>query len=261
MLLNFYKYHTNGNDFIIVDKILYPNIILSEEFIKKLCKCHTGVGADGLIMVQHSTNGLFEMIYFNANGKLSTFCGNGARCFVAYLRDRRYIIDRVTFMASDGKHEARFLGNDEYQVTINDVAEIKTFDKGLIIDTGSPHLVFQVINIAGLDAYTEGKKWRNNSKFKPDGINVNFYEVVAVNKIKNVTYERGVENVTLSCGTGSVAAAIAFLMQAKDKEYEIIVETPGGDITVFLTKIGKTFSNIKIKSKVEFVFEGKIKLE
>lgn len=261
MLLNFYKYHANGNDFIIIDKILYPNIILTDEFVKKICNRQKGVGADGLIIVQHSLDGLFEMIYYNSDGKPSSFCGNGARCFIAYLHDKRYIIDKVKFVAFDGIHEGKYLGNNEYLVTINDVTDIKTFDKGLLINTGSPHLVFQVINIAGLDAYTEGKRWRNNSKLKPEGANVNFYEVVDVNKLKNVTYERGVENVTLSCGTGTVASTIAFLLQKPDKDYEITVETPGGDIVVSLNKTGKTFKNIKIKSKVEFVFEGKIKIE
>lgn len=258
--LPFCKYHGTGNDFIMIDNRSKNFVLGSPDQLAILCDRRFGIGADGLILLEESDTKDFKMIYFNADGKEGSMCGNGGRCTTAFAHAIGLIEKSTTFEAVDGDHEARILEKTDQgsivSLKMNDVLIIERESNNYILDTGSPHYITFVKNAAETDVFGEGKKIRYNSRFKEKGINVNFIEP-GNGTLKIRTYERGVEDETWSCGTGSVAAALALELEGKTisgKPVEVI--TKGGKLWVDFTRNDDVFSDIWLTGPAVKVFEG-----
>ncbi|GGK45179.1 MULTISPECIES: diaminopimelate epimerase [Flavobacteriaceae] len=257
MKLHFYKYQGAGNDFIMVDNrnLSFPKI--NTHLINKLCDRRFGIGADGLILLEPSKNEDFTMVYFNADGNEGSMCGNGGRCIVAFAKQLGIITDRTTFNAVDGLHYAT-IANEIVSLKMIDVSEIKVTDSYVFLNTGSPHHVLFSKNIAKINVKESGAKIRYGAPYFEVGTNVNFVEKITANSFKVRTYERGVEDETLACGTGVTAVAIAAHITNKTNENSIKVEVLGGDLEVSFEKVKNKYTNIFLKGPSQFVFEGKI---
>jgi diaminopimelate epimerase len=274
--LHFQKWQATGNDFIIIDNRLGDYSDLSARQIESLCDRKFGIGADGFMMVQNHPTLDFEMRYFNSDGIEAEMCGNGARSIIGYTKQLGIIGNGTQFMAVDGPHEGLVLGNNEYQINMTHVSRISESQielssnkvnescKALFLNTGVPHLVVFVDQNDNLDVTNEGRKIRNLDRFKPAGTNVNF---VSVNKrsLKVRTYERGVENETLSCGTGAVASAIAMEylneLETETKLCVSTIEVPGGRLSVQFTRTStERFEDIYLSGPAKMVYKGQINL-
>jgi diaminopimelate epimerase len=241
-----------------------------------LCDRRFGIGADGLILLQKHPEFDFEMVYFNADGKESTMCGNGGRCIVAFAWHLGIIDRSCRFMAIDGIHEAQVSGISEnasagrtqagisVNLKMSDVQQVEKAGDAYILNTGSPHYVRFVKNLENLDMVSEGRAVRYSDRWKKDGINVNLVADAAQNsKYPIRTYERGVEDETYACGTGATAAAIATFLSEGGKvgDFAIDLQTKGGDLVVNCHANGDgTFSNIWLWGPAVRVFEGEIQL-
>ena len=256
--MKFYKYQGTGNDFVLLDNRKQEYSLTSAQ-IKHICDRHFGVGADGLMLLENQDGYDFKMVYYNSDGNESTMCGNGGRCISAFAKKLGLVSTEAKFMAIDGEHAAYF--EDEIvSLKMNDVQSIKVNETYFQLNTGSPHYVHFTEYVDELDVKKEGKLIRYSPMFKEEGINVNFVEKLNEHRIFVRTYERGVEDETLSCGTGVTASAIS-LIHDKKGSHEINIETLGGKLSVKLENInGQTFENIWLKGKAEFVFEGEINL-
>lgn len=259
MRIEFYKYQGTGNDFILVDNRLGKYSELGFEEIRKFCDRKFGIGADGFMLLNSHETYDFEMKYFNADGNESTMCGNGGRCIVQFAKDMGIIDTHCTFNAIDGVHHAEVIHENIIALGMKEVDSITTFQGYPVLDTGSPHVVIEREDTLNLDVYKEGSEIRNNPAFLPKGINVNFVKRTGENAIFVRTFERGVEDETLSCGTGVTASALSF------KKHEIglhtiSVESPGGLLSVrfFKTK-EQTFKDIILCGPAIQVFKGEIK--
>ena len=253
--MHFFKYQGTGNDFILIDnrENKYMNLDVA-----KLCHPKFGIGADGLMLLQNIDSFDFEMVYYNSDGNISTMCGNGGRCIVDFAKSLNVFEGENTlFKAIDGSHKAKWQ-NHKVELKMQDVAYIKAQNNDFILNTGSPHYVIFVTEIDTLDIVTLAKKIRYNDTYKQEGINVNFVEILDNTTIKVRTYERGVENETLSCGTGVTACAIALSekLNIEDGKFEINIQTPGGNLSVNYTKINTQFENVWLNGAATRVYEG-----
>ena len=257
MKLKFYKYQGTGNDFILLDD-RFNKIELSKKIIAQLCNRNFGIGADGLILLRKKTGYDFEMIYYNSDGKKSSMCGNGGRCIVSFSK---YLglskKTEVLFWAADGPHQAS-LENKQVRLKMNDVNEIEENKNFSFLNTGSPHYVSFVKDVNSLNVFEEGRKIRYNERFKKEGTNVNFVEVKGKDSLLVRTYERGVENETLSCGTGVTASALAYAELVKKKKGTINVSTPGGKLKVAFQKNGSSYTQIYLEGPAEQTYTGEI---
>jgi diaminopimelate epimerase len=254
MTIHFSKYQATGNDFILIDnrKLTFP--ALDNALIARLCHRRFGIGADGLMLLQQHPEYDFEMVYFNADGNLGSFCGNGSRSIVKFAERLGLATGSTCFLASDGVHEATILKNG-VRVKMSDVNKLIPTEFGLFLNTGSPHVVIAVDAIEYLDVDSLGKKVRHDPIFSPGGTNVNFAKFEG-DKVLVRTFERGVEAETLSCGTGVVASAIAaaergFLTPVK-------VVTPGGNLEVSFLRNENHYSEIWLSGNALHVFDGDI---
>lgn len=261
MKTDFCKYQGAGNDFIMIDNRAGQFPADDAQLVARLCHRRFGVGADGLILIQTHPDHDFEMIYFNADGRRSTLCGNGGRCTVAFAR-RLGLIDRhARFLAADGPHFARIDEQGLVHLQMADVQNVTTWNNGYFLDTGSPHAVLFQPSVTDFPVYEEGKKIRYSDDFAPGGTNVNFVEILADNHLYVRTYERGVEDETYSCGTGVTAAALAYGFAEKCAENEtqtVRIRTKGGDLQVSFRRISDAFSDIRLIGPAEYVFNGTI---
>ena len=254
--LTFYKYQGTGNDFVMIDN--RENVLehTDAKTIKFLCDRRFGVGADGLILLEKSTTTNFKMVYFNADGNQSTMCGNGGRCIVAFANFLGIIANATTFEAIDGLHHAT-ITNGIVSLQMQDVTEIKLSDTYCFLDTGSPHHVQLEDDILHFDIVAQGRKIRNQVYGKA-GSNVNFVKKVTDDTYKMRTYERGVEDETLSCGTGATAVAIAMHLQKNTIATRINLQVEGGNLQVsFQEKEGK-YTQVYLTGKATQVFKGEI---
>jgi len=261
MEIVFTKYHASGNDFIIIDNRKDSKQEFKNKIVQLLCDRHYGVGADGLILIEHNERGGIHIDYRNADGSKS-LCGNGSLCAVHYLS--KILKENImSFTAFDGLHYVLFLNN---QISMNNVRTIKRINDDFELNTGSPHYVHFSQEIASFDIFQYGKQIRFSEKYQKKGINVNVVEELSKNKLFVRTYERGVENETLSCGTGATASAIAYAYkQQKIGLSRIEIRTIGHKTKQYSMEIsfhydGKEFSNIQFYNHVEYVFEGSINL-
>ncbi len=257
MKLHFYKYQGTGNDFVMIDD-RNNEMSLTKKQIAFLCERHFGIGADGLISLGEK-DGTFVMRYYNSDGNESTMCGNGGRCFVQFLHDLRLIQNNVKFKAIDGYHTGEMV-HGKVKLKMSDVEEVNIQSNYTFLNTGSPHHVEFVKNLDDLNVKEKGAEVRYSDLYLPNGTNVNFVQEGAIQPIKMRTYERGVENETLSCGTGVTAVALALYKQGKLSQPMATVETKGGTLTVEFTPTKNGFENIYLTGPAKKVFEGTIHL-
>lgn len=254
MKLNFWKYEGAGNDFVLLD-CRNSNFNPSPEQIAALCDRRRGVGADGAMMLTSSERAEFGMRYFNSDGPEATMCGNGGRCIVWFADMLGIGGDSKCFEAMDGLHTATVLERNGAQARIRlgmkSVDEVVVDAQGdVLLDTGSPHLVRVVERLDNLDVVAVGRELRYGPKTAPtNGANINFVVVEeGLGRLSLRTYERGVEDETLACGTGATAAAIAightlqhacnhFCLNARGGKLEVEFErtAQGGYTNIFLT--------------------------
>jgi len=258
MITVFNKYQGAGNDFIIIDNrkgIFNPD---DSGLINKLCDRRFGIGADGLILISGSLQYDFEMKYFNSDGFEGTMCGNGGRCSADFAIRAGIAGKKLTFKAIDGVHKA-VSEEGIIRLQMNDVKEPHLINGSYFINTGSPHYVLFKKDVKDIDVNTEGKKIRWSEEFAPGGTNVNFVEQEK-NGIYVRTFERGVEEETLSCGTGVTASAIASVLSGHFDTKTVSVKTKGGNLSVSFSISGKSISDIWLSGPATFVFEGKIEV-
>ena len=234
MNVSFYKYQGTGNDFIIIDNrsVFFPksnNILISN-----LCNRHFGIGADGLILLENDENSNFKMIYFNADGNESTMCGNGGRCIVAFAKKLQLFEHKTKFSAIDGIHYAEI---NDHKVSLQMIN----------------------VNLANIKVVEKGREIINNY-YQTEGCNINFVEQLNNETFKVRTYERGVEDETLACGTGVTAVAIAMHFNKKSSSNRIELIVPGGSLEVKFKEDKGNYTNIMLLGAATFVFEGKIAL-
>lgn len=259
MLVPFFKYHGAGNDFIIIDNRQVVIRTDDPSLISGLCNRHVGIGADGLILLTGHDEYDFEMKYFNADGFEGSFCGNGARCIAAFAYNSGIAKKSMRFGASDGIHEAMVEG-DQIRVKMNDVNHLDKRAGFFFMNTGSPHAVFSRSDVRTMDACAEGKKIRYGKSFEPGGTNVDFIQAEG-NTLFIRTYERGVEDETLSCGTGVVAAAICAVWDGAIGNTPVRVQTRGGMLEVdFTIARDNSIVDIWLTGPVSFVFKGEMEV-
>ncbi len=201
------------------------------------------------------------MVYYNADGNESSMCGNGGRCLVKFAFHQGIKKTMYRFIAIDGEHEAEIEESGIVRLKMKDVDSVH-FDGGhAILNTGSPHFIHFEKNVETLNVFEKGKSIRYSKEFAKEGINVNFVEPIDQDTIVVRTYERGVEDETLSCGTGVTAAALVSAHNENGYNH-VNVKTPGGNLSVEFDKIGETrFKNIWLCGPAEFVFKGKITIK
>ncbi|WP_430412970.1 diaminopimelate epimerase [Kordia sp.] len=257
MQLSFYKYQGTGNDFVLIDnrQLQFPKN--NSKLIHYLCDRKFGVGADGLILLEHDAIHDFKMVYYNADGNESTMCGNGGRCMVAFANFLGVIQNETTFMAIDGKHFAT-IKNDTVNLQMQDVTSVEKHENHVFLDTGSPHHVQFNDTIDQFDIKKEGAAIRYGAPYFEEGTNVNFVKKISNAEFRVRTYERGVEDETLSCGTGVTAVAVAMHSLKETSATEITLQVEGGTLQVSFQKEGNSYTNIFLKGKATHVFKGEI---
>ncbi len=259
MNIPFVKYQGTGNDFVFIDQ--RDHQYLSREdttIIERLCDRKFGIGADGLILLQNKEGFDFEMIYFNADGNESSMCGNGGRCITAFAKRLNIIQNTGRFWAIDGVHEVRIDENFWVDLKMKAVQEIEIGEDYFILDTGSPHYIIFAEDIDDINVVETGSAIRYSKRFRKEGINVNFVEKNQKELIV-ATYERGVEDETLSCGTGVTAAALAHAVQEQFTSGEIPIQTKGGNLSIKFKQVQQNqFDDIWLCGPATFVFDGQI---
>lgn len=259
--LKFFKYQGAGNDFIIIDN-RKANWTLSDKQVEWLCNRRIGIGADGLMLLKEADDYDFEMVYHNADGNLGSMCGNGGRCIVAFAYRLGLFKETTRFLAYDGSHFASIREDGtSVKLQMRDVNEITRVGKDWVLDTGSPHYIQTVSKLADYPVKEQGRAIRNQPDFKEQGINVNFVEAIKEGYAVR-TYERGVEDETMACGTGVTAVAIAKAFEEQQTGVNLVtLQVPGGTLEVTFNYLGgQQFSDIFLQGPARFVFEGSIQL-
>lgn len=255
MILPFYKYQGTGNDFVLIDNRQDKFPKNNTNLVSHICDRRFGIGADGLILLENDTSADFGMTYYNSDGKPGSMCGNGGRCIVAFAKFLGLIDSESTFMAVDGLHYAHISPDDIIRLQMKNVSEIHEKPPAVLMDTGSPHHVQMVSGLKDFDVAREGAKLRYGLYGK-NGRNINFVEALSDNLFSVRTYERGVEDETLSCGTGVTAVALAMHYKGKTKEREIRIKARGGALTITFEPCKKGYENIFLSGPAVQVFKG-----
>ncbi len=264
--MQFFKYQGAGNDFILFDARQYPHIEkLRTSERQRLCDRRFGVGADGLMLLKAHPHYDFEMIYYNADGKLGSMCGNGGRCMVAFAKQLGIKRASYHFLASDGPHEATIQEDGEVSLSMQAVGQIEILPNGdFVLDTGSPHYIRYLAELDSLDIVPQAHSIRYGASFKTAGINVNFIAPSA-DEIRIRTYERGVEDETLACGTGVTAAAITWAIRQQvpiGQAFSYQLQALGGRLSVKgclkQAPEGLGAKDLWLKGPATLVFQGDI---
>ena len=257
MQQTFYKYQGTGNDFVMVDNRQQAFNKRDTKNIAFLCDRRFGIGADGLILLENHDTLDFKMVYYNADGNESTMCGNGGRCLVAFAKQLGVIEDKAVFEAIDGLHHAE-IEDDIVKLQMLDVDVVEKFDNHVFLNTGSPHHVQFEDAIEYFDIKEKGSKIRNGEPYFTEGTNVNFVKKVNDEVFRVRTYERGVEDETLSCGTGVTAVAIAMHAINETAETLIKLNVQGGKLKVSFDVENGVYKNVWLIGPAKFVFKGDI---
>jgi diaminopimelate epimerase len=254
MIITFYKYQGTGNDFVVIDNRnqLFPKD--NHSMIAKLCDRRFGVGADGLLLLENHHKVDFTMVYYNADGKVGSMCGNGGRCMVHFAKYLNIINENTVFEAVDGLHEAS-INNEIVALKMNDVDTMEVSANSVFLNTGSPHHVEMVEDLKNYNVTGKGAAIRNNTYGK-EGANINFVEKVKANLFAVRTYERGVEAETLSCGTGVTAVAIALSETNRINTNNVELHTEGGKLWVHFEKTNDAYYNVYLEGPAKQVFKG-----
>ena len=256
MNIQFHKYQGAGNDFIIIDNRSLFFDDSNQKLIQSLCDRKLGIGADGFILLQDVTNYDFEMVYYNADGYLGSMCGNGGRCVVDFAKQLNIFEKECHFLACDGPHLATWTSSEVY-LRMQNVEVIENGEDFFFLDTGSPHYVKFVENLESINVFEEGQKIRYSERFKNDGTNVNFVQIKD-HKLYIRTYERGVENETLACGTGVVASVLSAYEAKLISNNTVEVIALGDDLKVNFEKKDH-YHSIDLVGPYNCVFKGEIK--
>ncbi|MEC4005441.1 diaminopimelate epimerase [Flavobacterium sp. SUN052] len=266
MQIKFHKYQGTGNDFVMIDNRegFFPKE--NTQLIEKLCDRRFGIGADGLILLENDAATDFKMVYYNSDGNESSMCGNGGRCLVAFAKSLNVINSKANFIATDGLHQADILESGIISLQMKDVNDVKIYTDYVFLNTGSPHHVMLVDDLNNFDVKSNGAAIRYSDLYGKTGSNVNFVNQLFLrdskqsNHFRLRTYERGVEDETLSCGTGATATAIAMNALGKTNSNVINLDVEGGTLKVSFDKKGTDYFNVYLEGKAEFVFEGIIEV-
>jgi len=251
MKIHFFKYQGTGNDFIMIDDRENHFPRENEKLVASLCQRRFGIGADGLILLRKHASTDFEMIYYNADGREGSLCGNGGRCVVQFAHDLGIFDEKTQFMAVDGLHEA-YLENGLVSLKMGDVNKIDFHNEAAFVDTGSPHYLEFVDDIENYPVIQNGSNIRHN--FREGGTNANFLEMKG-NTLHVRTFERGVENETWSCGTGVTAAAL-YSAHTIGK-HVVPIQTKGGQLEVrFEKRADGYFNDIYLTGPAKRAYEG-----
>ena len=257
--VSFYKAHGTGNDFIIFIEKNFPKKLFEPHFIKKICNRKTGIGADGVIFTKLISSDLFEIEYYNSDGTWETFCANGSRCVGKILIQNGLIENNSTFNAGDGEHTLKVENNIVWIKTkppIFKTNEINCYGyTGKHIDSGAKHFVTIVNNLTLENVKKFGPKIRYSKIFKPLGLNVNFSKKISNNKIKVITYEKGIEEVVLSCGSGSVASAY-YIYKSLSLQSPLKIEVLGGELNL---KFNESWDDVWLGGPAVIVFKSKLR--
>lgn len=260
--ITFVKISATGNDFILIDnreKILTGKEV---ELFHQICQRRTSVGADGVLLIEACEPYDFRLRYFNADGGESEMCGNGARAAAYYAFKNNFATQEMAFLVGTDLYEAvvqdkwvklKMPGAKNLKTDLG-VLEESFLEEGGSVYTGVPHYVLFVADLESLDVHTLGKKYRHHKVFQPKGTNVNFVQILASNKIKVRTYERGVEEETLACGTGAVASALLSSLNKKTL-FPTDVLTRGGLLRVFGDSQGE---HLYLEGEVKAVYKGRL---
>ncbi|TBN04399.1 diaminopimelate epimerase [Hyunsoonleella flava] len=257
MKQKFYKYQGTGNDFVMIDNRQQNFDKNNAKLVADLCDRRFGIGGDGLILLENHNEYDFKMVYYNADGNESTMCGNGGRCLVAFAKQLGVISNKAVFEAIDGLHHAEIDG-DIVRLQMQDVPVIDKKENHVFLDTGSPHHVQFEDAISDFDIKTKGAAIRYGAPYNEEGSNVNFVKKISNNAFRLRTYERGVEDETLSCGTGATAVAIAMHALNETKSHEIDLKVEGGELKVSFDVEDGIYKNVWLIGSANFVFEGEI---
>ncbi|PKP15240.1 MAG: diaminopimelate epimerase [Bacteroidetes bacterium HGW-Bacteroidetes-23] len=260
MTIQFFKYQGTGNDFIMIDNRQDVFSKNNTKLIKLLCDRRFGIGADGLILLENDKISDFKMVYYNSDGNESSMCGNGGRCIVAFAKQLNVIENETTFIAVDGEHYAKISVDGTVSLQMKNVDEIKMASDYVFLNTGSPHHITLVEDVKSVPVKEIGSQVRYSDLYGKEGSNVNFVEAISDSLFAVRTYERGVEDETLSCGTGVTAAAIAMNAIGKTTSNEISLLVEGGELKVTFKKEGNNYIDVFLIGPATFVFEGKIEL-
>jgi diaminopimelate epimerase len=261
MNIQFFKYQGTGNDFIMIDNRTEFFSKNNTKLIKQLCDRRFGIGADGLILLENDKFSDFKMVYYNSDGNESSMCGNGGRCIVAFAKQLNVIHEETTFMAVDGEHYAKISADGTVSLQMKNVEDIKMAADYVFLNTGSPHHITLVEDVKSVPVKEIGSQIRYSDLYGKAGSNVNFVEIISDSLFAVRTYERGVEDETLSCGTGVTAAAIAMNAIGKTTSNEIDLLVEGGQLKVSFQKDGNHYHHVFLIGPASFVFEGTINID
>jgi diaminopimelate epimerase len=268
-MLRFTKMNGAGNDFILIDNRA-GDIDLNRSQIARLCDRHRGIGADGILLLENSSDHAdFRMRYFNADGGEAEMCGNGARCFARFANKTASAKDKISFETRAGVISAELAG-DLVTLQMTEPTDLRLHiplrvnaEETMVhfVNSGVPHVVVPVTKLEEVDVSRHGSAIRYHQMFSPKGANVNFIEKRAADMIAVRTYERGVEDETLACGTGVVASALVFAVTENVKGPITVIARGGDKLCVGFDRTDKQFRNVTLTGPAEFVFEGTIELE
>jgi diaminopimelate epimerase len=267
-MLRFSKMNGAGNDFVMIDNRL-GDLQLAPDQIAKICDRHRGVGADGVLVLERSTNGAdFRMRYYNADGGEAEMCGNGARCFARYASRVAGPKEELSFETPAGVIGATLQG----ELVRLEMSEPKDLRQGITIslpdreiaahfvNSGVPHVVVPVDDLEKADVRGIGRAIRRHEMFAPKGANVNFLKERGERQIAIRTYERGVEDETLACGTGVVASALIFAALKNVIGPIGVLVRGGNELQVGFNKAGDQFRDVTLTGPADFVFDGTIEV-
>src|SRR5437764_258329 len=267
-MLRFTKMNGAGNDFVLIDNRA-GEVHLDRGQIARLCDRHRGIGADGILLLEEAANGAdFRMRYYNRDGGEAEMCGNGARCFARFASKVAGAGEQISFQTPAGIIAAELHGelvtlrmSEPKDLRLSTELEVGG-KKEIVhfINTGVPHAVVPVSQVGDVDVRSRGEKIRRHKMFSPKGANANFIEKRGARKIAVRTYERGVEDETLACGTGVVAAALIFAATENFHGPIGVLVRGGNELKVGFDKIDNQVRNVTLTGPAEFVFEGTIEV-
>lgn len=255
MEFTFYKYQGTGNDFVMIDNRQLQFDKNNTKLVESLCDRRFGIGADGLILLENHPELDFKMVYYNADGNESSMCGNGGRCIAAFAKHLGIIQDKASFEAIDGLHHA-IIDNDVIKIQMQDVLSVENHQQHVFLNTGSPHHVQMEVNLNEFLIKEVGSKIRYGQPYNEAGSNVNFVKKLSEDIFQVRTYERGVEDETLSCGTGVTAVALAMFETGQTKSHLVTLETEGGQLQVSFEEEKGIYKNIWLIGPALKVFKG-----
>ncbi len=255
MKIKFDKYESAGNDFVLIDdrRNLYG---LTSSIIRDICSRNFGVGSDGLIILKNSSIADIKMCYYNSDGKPGTLCGNGTRCLYSFAF-RLGIIKKTAKIEISGEiYTAKIKNKNLVSLKMRNIEDINISENKAFLNSGSPHHIEMIDDLDQISVKKTGASIRFSKSYQPYGTNVNFCHKISDKKFEIRTYERGVENETLSCGTGATATAIAVHAMGLTNQSKMIIQTRGGELTVSFEVSINGYKNIYLEGPTRFVFKG-----